>query len=88
MDSAIQLLNNWGQIVNVSRNRPVDLIHDTRYLCKRLKTDGMKVMSRGFSGDKQKMKSANTRNRARAERFIFLSLYNGKLLWVQVITVH
>ena len=45
-------------------------------------------MSRGFSGVKQKMKSANTRNRGRAERFIFLPLYNGKLLWVEVITVH
>ena len=45
-------------------------------------------MSRGFSGVKQKMKSASTRNRGRAERFIFLPLYNGKLLWVEVITVH
>ena len=28
----------------------IDLIHDTRHLCKRLKTDGLKAMSRGFSG--------------------------------------
>ena len=45
-------------------------------------------MSRGFPGGKQKIKSANTRNRGRAELFIFLPLYNGKLLWVEVITVH
>ena len=45
-------------------------------------------MSRGFSGGKQKMKSANTRNRGLAELFIFSPLYNGTLLWVEVITVH
>ena len=28
----------------------IDLIHDTRHLCKRLKTDGLKAMSRSFSG--------------------------------------
>ena len=28
----------------------IDLIHDTRHLCKRLKTDGLKPMARGFSG--------------------------------------
>ena len=28
----------------------IDLIHDTRHLCNRLKTDGLKAMSRGFSG--------------------------------------
>ena len=28
----------------------IDLIHDTRHLCKHLKTDGLKAMSRGFSG--------------------------------------
>ena len=28
----------------------IDLIHDTCHLCKRLKTDGLKAMSRGFSG--------------------------------------
>ena len=28
----------------------IDPIHDTRHLCKRLKTDGLKAMSRGFSG--------------------------------------
>ena len=28
----------------------IDLIHDTRHRCKRLKSDGLKAMSRGFSG--------------------------------------
>ena len=31
----------------------MDLIHDARHLCARLRTDGMKAMSRGFSGGKQ-----------------------------------
>ena len=28
----------------------IDFIHDTRHRCKRLKSDGLKAMSRGFSG--------------------------------------
>ena len=43
----------------------IDLIHDTRHLCTRLRTDGIKAMSRGFSGGKQVKKSANTSNRGR-----------------------
>ena len=31
----------------------VDLIHDARHLCTRLRTDGIKAMSHGFSGGKQ-----------------------------------
>ena len=31
----------------------IDLIHDARHLCMRLRTDGIKAMSRGFSGGKQ-----------------------------------
>ena len=31
----------------------IDLIHDARYLCTRLRTDRIKAMSRGFSGGKQ-----------------------------------
>ena len=31
----------------------IDLIHDARHLCMRLTTDGIKAMSRGFSGGKQ-----------------------------------
>ena len=41
----------------------VDLIHDTRHLSTRLRTDGKK-MSRDFPGDKQVIKSAHTRNRS------------------------
>ena len=44
---------------------PIGLIHDTRYLCTRLRTYGIKAMSRGFSSGKQVIKSANTRNRGR-----------------------
>ena len=28
----------------------IDLLHDTRHLCTRLRTDGIKAVSRGFSG--------------------------------------
>ena len=28
----------------------IDFIHDTRHLCKRFRMDGLKAMSRGFSG--------------------------------------
>ena len=31
----------------------VHLIHDTRHLSTRLRTDGIEAMSRGFSGGKQ-----------------------------------
>ena len=41
------------------------LIHDTRLLCTRFRTAGIKAMSRGFSGGKQVIKSADTRNRGR-----------------------
>ena len=36
----------------------IDLIHDTRHLCTRLRTDGIKVMSRGFSEGKHVIKFA------------------------------
>ena len=39
------------------------LTQDIRPLCALLRTDGIKVMSRGFSGDKQVIKFANSRNR-------------------------
>ena len=43
----------------------VDLIHDARHLCKRLRTDGIKSTLCGLSGGANKFKSANTRNRGR-----------------------
>ena len=41
------------------------LIHDTWHLCMCLRTNGIKAMSCGFSGGKQVIKNANTRNRSR-----------------------
>ena len=43
----------------------IDLIHDTRQLCTRSRTDRMKAMSRGISGVKQVIKCLNTSNRGR-----------------------
>ena len=31
----------------------IDLIHDTHHLCTHIRTDGLKAVSRGFSGGKQ-----------------------------------
>ena len=44
--------------------KPIDLIHVTCHLCKRLRVDRSKAMSRGISGGKQATKFANTSNRA------------------------
>ena len=43
----------------------LDLIHYTRHLCTRARIDGIKAMSRGISGGKQKITFANARNRGR-----------------------
>ena len=43
----------------------IDLLQDTRHLCTRLRTDGIKAVSRGFLGGKQVIKLANARNRGR-----------------------
>ena len=43
----------------------LDLVHDTRRsLHARIRIDGEKAISRGFSGGKQMIKSANTRSRS------------------------
>ena len=55
----------------------IDLIHDTRHLCKRLTTDGTKATSRGFSGGKQVRKFANT------EKESFSKLYGGLLIVIR-----
>ena len=61
----------------------IDFIHDTRHLCTRLRTDGIKAMSRAFSGGQQLKKSADTRNRGQVclfytteneERFILKTI--------------
>ena len=43
----------------------IDLIHETLLLCLRLWTDGIKAILRDFSGDKQRIKFVNARNRGR-----------------------
>ena len=65
----------------------IDLIHDTHHLCTRLRTDGAKAKSRSFSGGKQVIKFANTKNRGRVcsiqnnmKNFFFLEDAKGKLL--------
>ena len=69
----------------------IDVIHDSRHLCTRLRSYGTKTKSRGFSGKgegggglggggKQGNESASTRNRGR------LKDSNGKL-WAEVIIV-
>ena len=52
--------SNWKKGVFTAH-----LIHDTWHLCMRLRTNGIKAMSCGFSGGKQVIKNANTRNRSR-----------------------
>ena len=44
----------------------IDRIHDIRHLCTRLRTDGIKAMSRGFPEGKQVINVSNTRNRGRS----------------------
>ena len=41
----------------------IEFIQDTRHLCTRSRTDGIKAMSRGFSRGKQVKMIANGRNR-------------------------
>ena len=60
----------------------IDLIHDTRHLCTRLRTDGIKAMSRGFSGGKQVINFSNARHRGWTT--FYIKDDNGKL-WVEVI---
>ena len=55
----------------------IDLIYDTRHLCKRLRVDGIKAMSRGFSFGKQVRKFANTENES------FSKLYGGLLIIIR-----
>ena len=43
----------------------IDLLHDTRHLCTRLRTDGIKVVSCSFSGSQKVIKFANAGNRGR-----------------------
>ena len=46
--------DEWQRTLGTKlHRRRIDLIHDTRHLYTRLKTDGLKAMSRGFSGCRQ-----------------------------------
>ena len=47
--------------------------------CVRLRGDGIKAMSRGFSGGEQLIKFANVRNRGRFCSFYQTENDNGKL---------
>ena len=49
--------------MTVNLKQTGDLIDGTHHLYTRIRTDGINVMSLGFSGGKQAIKSANTRNR-------------------------
>ena len=48
----------------------IDLIHDIRYVCTRLRTAGIKAMLRNFSGGKRLIKFGNARNRRRVCLFL------------------
>ena len=61
----------------------IDLIRDTRHLCARLRTDGIKIMSRGFSGGKQVIQFADARNRGRV--CLFKRTENEELLILRQI---
>ena len=65
----------------------IDLIHDTRHLCTRLRTDGRKALSRGFSEGKQVMKISRSRlfivDNGKWKAF-YRKDDNGKL-WVEMI---
>ena len=52
-----------GRLITHVRYIKIDLIHDARHLCTRIRADELKAMSRGLSGGKREMKPANTRNR-------------------------
>ena len=53
LGSTFDLAKGCGVLKGINS---IDLIHDTRHPCKRLKTDGLKAMSRGFSGGAIKWK--------------------------------
>ena len=61
----------------------IDRVHDARHLSTRLRTDGIKAMSRGFSGGKQVINSYNTRNCSRV--CLFLTTENEQLSILKTI---
>ena len=65
------------------RTCKIDLIHDARHLCTRLRTDGIKVMSNGFSGGKQVINIINTRKSNE-----YLSRPWNSANWAHKLTYH
>ena len=73
----------------------IDLIHDTRHLCTRSRTDGIKAMSRGFSGSKQEKKKLPTEeiavdfvySRQQEMKSFFHFKDDNVKLWVKVFIV-
>ena len=61
----------------------IDLIHDAHNLCTRLRTDGIKAMSRGFSVGKQVINFSNTRNHGRV--CLFLTTENEQIFILKTI---
>ena len=61
----------------------IDLIHDTQHLRTRLRTHGIKAMSRGFSGGKQVLNFCNKRNRGRV--CLFLTKENEQIFLLNTI---
>ena len=64
-------------------NNPIsfDLTHETHHPCTRFRIDGIKAMSRGISGNKQKMKFANAWDRGRL--YLFSKTQNDELIVMQ-----
>ena len=61
----VRLCNLWQVTQGAIGNARIGLIHDTHHLCTRFRIDGIKALSSGISGGKQKIKFANLRNRGR-----------------------
>ena len=68
----------WGSVISF---KSIELVHDTRHLCRCFRTDGIKAMSRVISGNKQAIKSATACNRSQ----FFLSQRNGNLITMQSV---
>ena len=60
-------VTKYGMVSLVGRGqrKTEPRIHDTTHLCRRLRTDGIKIMSHSFSGGKQVIQFANAINRGR-----------------------
>ena len=64
IEKTVNVSHQCGLGTNLGVNA-IDLLHDTRHLCTRLRTDGIKAVSRSFSGGQKVIKFANAGNRGR-----------------------